>query len=826
MNSRILATSEGAYIERSAEHIGLCVEKFQRTRPGAFLLGISCGEGHIRRCRTVDVLRALALREEIDWARVVVFLADEALDASKADECGAALLRESLLKPLEGRGAQLRPGGGLVVPDASLPWEECAAEYERRLQELFALHGPPSLMVLSLAPDFSVASLFPQWYLDDPERWAQATQPSFGVLPTEKVQGVSRHVCVNLRIIRESANIVVFVGGKRGKGTSLIQSEIGLAEQTFPAGEEAADIVAALTAAAPLVMSRSPRGNQQNLSRSLSEAPRGPRHLFRGNSSSATTSSRRLHHAGSQREMVLADEVPASPLTYILKFCHVCIVELVEDRSNHHSIVVFGAAGDLAKKKTLPALYNLYLARVLPPNVSIVCCDDVDYHKDLANIDDLWNNRLKSTLLKEGHESDLNEFRRHLEFVPIKFGNDQSMEALDSKIKGLAGGLRDNRIFYLALPPFMFEAAVAHIRNQCWPEGDGYIRVIVEKPFGRDLASAQELSAQINRHLAEQQIYRIDHYLAKTMTMNILTLRFANRELGRLFHADNVANVRITFKENIGVEGRAGYFDSYGIIRDVMQNHLLQLLTLVTMEAPASLNAEDVRNEKVKVLKQIRPVELDDCAVGQYEDYQDDPDIQALNKKRGYKTRCPTFAVCVLYLDNERWSNVPLIFKAGKAVDQRSTIVRLQFKKAPPHSLFGDQPQNELVMRIQPNESIYYRMLAKTPGLAARSHEVQRTMLNLDLRSEAGRMPDAYEKLIHDVFQGESHNFVRADEVEEGWRIFDPLLKQLESEDAPVPPSYARGSRGPLHADELINSTGFRRYTKTGVAGFAQDNFQ
>jgi len=274
------------------------------------------------------------------------------------------------------------------------------------------------------------------------------------------------------------------------------------------------------------------------------------------------------------------------------------------------------------------------------------------------------------------------------------------------------------------------------------------------------------------------------------------------------------------------VKGRAGYFDGYGIIRDIMQNHLLQLLTLVLMEAPASLQPEDVRDEKVKVLKQIRTVKLSDCAVGQYEGYQDDPDIQKINEKKGYASNCPTFAACVLYLDNERWSGVPLILKAGKALEQRSTIMRLQFKKAPAGSLFGDQPQNELVMRVQPNEHIYYRILAKTPGLSAKAHEVRRTTLDLDLRKlEVGRVPEAYEKLIHDVLKGESHNFVRGDEVEEGWRIFDPLLRDLEARDGPVPERYALGTRGPPGADELINSVGYRRYTKTGVAGYAQDDF-
>ncbi|CAJ1413285.1 unnamed protein product [Effrenium voratum] len=233
-------------------------------------------------------------------------------------------------------------------------------------------------------------------------------------------------------------------------------------------------------------------------------------------------------------------------------------------------------------------------------------------------------------------------------------------------------------------------------------------------------------------YLEEKEIFRMDHYLAKTLVLNLLTLRFANRELGHLFHCHHVANVRITFKEAIGVQGRAGYFDGYGIIRDIMQNHLMQVLTLVAMEAPATLAAEDVRDEKVKVLKQIRPIAPRDCVIGQYEGYQNDPDIQAINHKKGFASRCPTFAVTVLFLDNERWSGVPFIMKAGKGLEVHQTIVRIQFKKAPPNSLFGEQPQNELVIRIQPNEAIYYKacaarfnrlaartcqMLAKMPGL-------------------------------------------------------------------------------------------------------------
>jgi len=436
--------------------------------------------------------------------------------------------------------------------------------------------------------------------------------------------------------------------------------------------------------------------------------------------------------------------------------------------------------------------------------------------------------RLKDRIEKESGwtPEDLQEFKDRIEFVPVQLNNPSTVQNLNTRIRELSSGAaRDNRIFYLALPSFLFASAVQNIRTHCWPE-HGFCRVIVEKPFGKDGKEAAELSNALMKHLSESEIFRIDHYLAKTLVLNLLTLRFANRELGHLFHSHHVANVRITFKEDIGVQGRAGYFDSYGIIRDVMQNHLMQVLALVAMEAPASLSAEDVRDEKVKVLKQIRPINPDECVVGQYTGYQDDPDIKKINRSKGYESRCPTFAVMAMFLDNERWSGVPFILKAGKALEAQNTIVRVQFKKAPPNSLFGDQPQNELVIRIQPNEAIYYKMLAKLPGLSQGARDVQQTVLDLDIkkRFEVRRTPEAYEKLIHDVIQGESHNFVRRDELDQAWRIFDPLLKNLEHEKQ-VPHRYTCGSRGPQQADALIDRMGFRRYTVTGVPGFAEDDF-
>ncbi|CAK0795652.1 unnamed protein product [Prorocentrum cordatum] len=387
---------------------------------------------------------------------------------------------------------------------------------------------------------------------------------------------------------------------------------------------------------------------------------------------------------------------------------------------------------------------------MLPANTSVFGCDDTTFHQDLGSKADFWDKRLRPYLEKEKGwvAEDMQFFSNMMEFVPVSLSDPSTLRALDARIRQSSEGrAKDHRVFYLALPSFLFASAVEAIKLNCWSQ-TGACRVIVEKPFGKNGAEAKELSDKLSRHLSEPETFRIDHYLAKTLVLNLLTLRFANRELGSLFHQYHIANVRITFKETIGVVGRAGYFDSYGIIRDIMQNHLMQVLALVAMEAPASLGAEDVRDEKVKVLKQIRPIDPANCVIGQYDGYQDDPDIKRINDEKGHPSRCPTFAVAVLYLDNERWSGVPFILKAGKALETPFTIVRLQFKKAPPNSLFGEQPQNELVIRIQPNEAIYYKMLAKLPGLTQSAKDVKQTVLDLDLkkRFELRRTPEAYEK--------------------------------------------------------------------------------
>uniref|UniRef100_A0A8C3NDI2 Glucose-6-phosphate 1-dehydrogenase n=1 Tax=Geospiza parvula TaxID=87175 RepID=A0A8C3NDI2_GEOPR len=360
-----------------------------------------------------------------------------------------------------------------------------------------------------------------------------------------------------------------------------------------------------------------------------------------------------------------------------------------------------------------------------------------------------------------------------------------------------------------------FRALDAHLHLRALCMGQGWNRVIVEKPFGRDLGSSEELSAHLSALFREEQIYRMDHYLGKEMVQSLMVLRFGNRIFGPIWNRDNVACVVLTFKEPFGTEGRGGYFDDFGIIRDVMQNHLLQLLCLVAMEKPASTNPDDVRDEKVKVLKCISPVELQDVVLGQYvgnpegppeaqKGYLDDPTVPA-----GSTT--PTFATAVLRVANERWDGErvcpPFVLRCWKALNERKAEVRLQFREVPGDIFARQCKRNELVVRVQPREAVYAKLNTKKPGMFLRPEESELD-LTYGSRYKDVKLPDAYERLLLDVICGNQMHFVRSDELREAWRIFTPLLHQIEQRREPPIP-YPYGSRGPPEADELLRRAGF-----------------
>ncbi|XP_075772694.1 glucose-6-phosphate 1-dehydrogenase isoform X2 [Pelodiscus sinensis] len=490
--------------------------------------------------------------------------------------------------------------------------------------------------------------------------------------------------------------------------------------------------------------------------------------------------------------------------------CGMMREELCQDqdflRSDTHIFIILGASGDLAKKKIYPTIWWLFRDGLLPDDTYVV-----GYARSQLTVEDIRRQSQPYFKVEPDEQAKLQEFFSRNSYVSGTYDSSTSFQQLNTHLAGLHNGEKANRLFYLALPPSVYEDVTLNIRECCMGCG-GWNRIIVEKPFGKDLESSNKLSNHIASLFREDQIYRIDHYLGKEMVQNLMVLRFGNRIFGPVWNRDNVACVVLTFKEPFGTEGRGGYFNEFGIIRDVMQNHLLQMLCLVAMEKPASTHSDDVRDEKVKVLKCISQLQLDSVVLGQYvgnpdgvgeaqKSYLDDPTVPP-----GSST--PTFATAVLYVDNERWDGVPFVLRCGKALNERKAEVRLQFRDVPGDIFQRQCKRNELVIRVQPNEAVYTKMMTKKPGMFFDPEESE-----LDLtygnRYKDVKLPDAYERLILDVFCGNQMHFVRSDELREAWRIFTPLLHKIESERIqPIP--YCYGSRGPPEADELMKRVGFQ----------------
>ncbi|KAM9431422.1 glucose-6-phosphate 1-dehydrogenase isoform 2-T3 [Salvelinus alpinus] len=484
--------------------------------------------------------------------------------------------------------------------------------------------------------------------------------------------------------------------------------------------------------------------------------------------------------------------------------------ELHEDeefrQSDAHIFIIMGASGDLAKKKIYPTLWWLFRDGLLPEQTHFV-----GFARSDLTVDAIKTACMPYLKVADSEAERLSVFFSRNSYVSGKYTEESAFSNLHTHLLSLPGGGEANRLFYLALPPSIYHDVTKNIKHHCMST-KGWNRVIVEKPFGRDLQSSEELSTHLSSLFTEDQIYRIDHYLGKEMVQNLMVLRFGNRIFGPIWNRDSIACVVLTFKEPFGTQGRGGYFDDFGIIRDVMQNHLLQMLSLVAMEKPASTSSDDVRDEKVKVLKCIAPITMSDVVLGQYVGdpegegdaklgYLDDPTVPKGSTQA-------TFATAVLYVHNERWDGVPFILRCGKALNERKAEVRLQFTDVP-GDIFGAQcRRNELVVRVQPNEAVYAKMMSKKPGVYFHPEE---TELDLTYKSRYKdvKLPDAYERLILDVFCGSQMHFVRSDELREAWRIFTPLLHQIENEKTPPTP-YKYGSRGPMEADELSKRVGFR----------------
>ena len=478
------------------------------------------------------------------------------------------------------------------------------------------------------------------------------------------------------------------------------------------------------------------------------------------------------------------------------------------------SIILVGASGNLAQRKVLPALFSLFAQRLLPADVHIFGfgrteLTDAEFRARTAE-------RLLCRYTPETHECAAltEQFLARCHYVTGEYGAPESFLDLAERIRQVSGGLAGNRLFYLATPPSVFLDVARAIGNSglvTCDDTESWTRIVIEKPFGRDRASSDELVAEFGKVFTNDQTYRIDHYLGKEVIQNLLVLRFANRIFEPVWNRDFIRQVRIVWKETLDIGNRAGYFDGFGIIRDVMQNHLMQMLALLAMEQPDSLAAAPIRDEKVQVLRAVRPVELEDLVLGQYV-----APVGDIAGRKSYRnetgvapdSRTPTYAAVVLHVNNSRWKGVPFVVECGKALDEQLAEICIQFYDVPHNIFAGELPANELVIRVQPDEAIFLRVVNKVPGLKMR---LEATELNLQYRTAfAGVIPEAYESLLLDVVAGERSLFIRADELASAWDIFDPVLHEIDNRQI-MPELYPQGSRGPAGIARLSRRTGNER---------------
>ena len=478
-------------------------------------------------------------------------------------------------------------------------------------------------------------------------------------------------------------------------------------------------------------------------------------------------------------------------------------------------LVIFGGTGDLTSRKMLPALYNLALQRLLPPAFAVVGAgrsplSDEEFRADLRKAVATFSRT------KPLNEEVWASFAEHMHYVST--GTPEGYGALARTLEGLDRelGTQGNRVFYLATPPKAYEAIARDIGAHGLNRTGGSTRIVVEKPFGSDRRSAVQLSEKLHEVFGEGQIFRIDHYLGKETVQNIVVLRFANAIFEPLWTRQLVDHVQITVAESLGVEERGDYSENAGAMRDVVQNHLLQLLALVAMEPPVAFDSGAVRDEKMKVLRAMRPIAANEVGErtvrGQYAaGYIEGTKVRGYREETGVAplSETETYVALKCYVDNWRWEGTPFYLRTGKRLPKQSTEIALQFRAAP-HQMFsrdasaGVDP-NTLVLRIQPDEGISLKFGAKVPVQGVRIRSV-----NMDFDYGASFMvdaPDAYETLILDALRGDATLFTRRDEVEQQWQLVDPILEGWAAGQADLP-TYGAGTWGPTEADLLIARDG------------------
>lgn len=475
-----------------------------------------------------------------------------------------------------------------------------------------------------------------------------------------------------------------------------------------------------------------------------------------------------------------------------------------------NTLIIFGASGDLTRRKLIPALYSLFLKKRLPKDTRIVGASRSPFTHDQ------WRDKLARSTRE--HVSDFDEstfatFAASIYYHPLDISNPDDFVSLLRFLGTIENGTPANRIYYLSTSPRFFCPAIDNIgqANQVLVDegiespirGNGSVRIVIEKPFGTDLNSAEALNHKVHCVLDESQVYRIDHYLGKETVQNMMVLRFANSIFEPIWNRNYIDNVQIFCSESVDVGSRGGYYESSGVVRDMFQNHLLQLLTITAMECPPRFEANLVRDEKVKVLQSMCRLTPTDVALdtfrAQYEGYKDSEGVPP-------DSQTPTFAAVKFHLENWRWNGVPFFLCSGKALARRMTQIVIEFND-PPTLLFSDGPKenwenNRLVIRIQPDEGIRLRFTTKVPDAEM---SLTTTDLEFDFSDEfSAGMPDAYQRLLLDVIKGDASLFARADEVECAWKVIDPIINYWDEFGKPVLHTYQPGVDIPEAAQQWM----------------------
>ena len=463
------------------------------------------------------------------------------------------------------------------------------------------------------------------------------------------------------------------------------------------------------------------------------------------------------------------------------------------DRDRKTTVVILGASGDLTQRKLGPALFHLTNSGSLPDLCSFVGVARSEFS------DDAFRSTLRESV-GDVSDSDWAGFAERASYFQGSSTDASSLKLLDQQISEACGDdYADDRVYYMALKPSLYsDTLLALAESGSLNESRGSRRVVIEKPFGTDFASARELNDLAHSVMNEDQIYRIDHYLGKDTVQNILVFRFANAIFEPLWNRNYIDHVQISVLEDLGVENRGAYYDDSGVLRDMMQNHLMQLLALIAMEPPASSTADALRDEKAKVLSAVRRVD-DDYATAnsvraQYDSYVSEPGVDP-------DSSTATYGAVKLFVDTWRWQDVPFVLRSGKALNRKSSEISIEFKR-PPQSIFGvsgDVMPNRLTITIQPDEGVHLQFVNKTPGAGT-----ELAAETLEFHFPAGVIRDAYERLLLDAILGDATHFNRSDEIEYSWRIIDPFINAWLDGGTPKMLDYERGSIGPAEAEGLL----------------------